>query len=150
MSMLMSMSMSIDVDVDVVDGNGISRATKNDKGYNVGGSRPSLPRATVVDNNVAMHRHDRCTHHRARSSPPLRPQFGSAGRWRGWRARRPCVCGRLHNPLQRSRQEEWGGRGVIGDPLDEHTTIKLRRRLPTRRGNRRTDEISRGAGDGKQ
>jgi hypothetical protein len=39
-----------------------------------------------------------------------------------------------------------GERGVIGDPLDEHTTIKLRRRLPTRRGNRRTDEIEGGGG----
>ncbi len=33
------------------------------------------------------------------------------------------------------------GGGVIEDPFGEHTTINLRLRSLTRRGNRRTDEI---------
>jgi hypothetical protein len=33
--------------------------------------------------------------------------------------------------------------------MDEHTKIKLRQRLPMRRGNRRINEIG-GGGDGKQ
>ena len=102
------------IDVDVVDGGGISRATKNDEGYNGGGRRPSPPRATVVDDDVPAHRH-RHTHHRARSSPPPSalsvdpPDDGGGGA-------RIVVASADDRAIrrERSRREGCGGRGGGG------------------------------------
>ena len=99
------------IDVDVVDGGGISRATKNDEGYNGGGRRPSPPRTTVVDDDVATHWHHR-THHRARSSPPPSalsvdpPDDGGGGA-------RIVVASADDRAIrrERSRREGCGGRG---------------------------------------